>query len=304
MRYADQIVGVLIVIALLSLIAVIFLLGSAQRWFSKKYSYITYAATATGLSRNMNVLFMGVPIGNIKDFKLINKDNKNQIEVTFTINNEYKNLVRDGTLVEVIASPIGLGDKFFLYSGNGEEKNEGDFVPMINSPEGKLLKENTSLSNVPPKDDFIADTVDQVQKLIADLQVTLAGLNAKTDERSATALGQTLVNIEHLTSDLASYIANPEGAARRVLNGDGNTISGLENTIVSLSGTMNHLEDSLKGLPNQMPQIYSLINNARNAISGVNDVVVSFKNNPILKGGIPDKAEIDSSGTNPRNIKF
>jgi phospholipid/cholesterol/gamma-HCH transport system substrate-binding protein len=301
MRYADQVVGVLIVIALLSLIAVIFLLGGTQRWFSKKYTYKTYAATASGVSRNMGVLFMGVTIGNVKNFELTSD---NRIEVIFTIHDEFKNRVREGTLVEVIDSPIGLGAKFFLYSGNGKELNEGDFIPMINSPEGKLMREIPGLTNVPPKDDFIAETVDQVQKLIAELQVTLAGLNSKTDERAVTALGQTLVNIEHITSDLALYVANPDGGVRKVLNGDGNTMSGLENTIVSLSGTMDSVEKSLKNFPQQMPQIFSLINNARTAISGVDDVIVSLKNNPVLKGGIPDKAEIDSSGTNPRNIKF
>jgi phospholipid/cholesterol/gamma-HCH transport system substrate-binding protein len=205
--------------------------------------------------------------------------------------------------VEVIDSPIGLGAKFSLYSGTGKELQEGDFIPMLNSPEGKMMRENTSLTNIPPKDDFIADTVDQVQKLIADLQTTLAGLNAQTGEKAVTALGQTLVNIEQITSNLASDLANPQGI-RKILNGDGNSVEALEGTFVSLSGTMDHLEKSLKGFPQQMPQIFTLVNNARTAISAADDVLVSLKNNPLLKGGIPENAEIDSSGTNPRNIKF
>jgi len=299
-RYADQLVGLLIVIALISLIIVIFLLGRTQRWFSRNYVFKTYAVTASGISRNMNVLFMGIPIGNVKDFRLTDD---NRIEVIFTIQDEYRNRVREGTLMEVIDSPIGLGAKFFLYSGLGKELPEGDFIPMINSPEGKLMRETTKLTNIPPKDDFIADTVEQVQKLIAELQITLTGINAKTNEKAVTALGQTLVNIEQLTSNLAADLGNPNGI-RKILNGDGNSVNALEGTFVSLNGTMDHVEKSLKNLPQQMPQIFTLVNNARTAISAADDVLVSLKNNPLLKGGIPESAEVDSSGTNPRNIKF
>jgi len=299
-RYADQLVGLLIVIALVSLILVIFLLGRTQRWFSKDYTYKTYATTAAGISRNMGVLFMGIPIGNVKNFRLTEDD---RIEVIFTIHNEYQNRIKEGTLLEVIDSPIGLGSKFFLYSGLGKALREGDFVPMINSPEGKYLMENTALTHIPKKDDFIADIVDQVQKVIAELQTTLTGINAKTDETAITALGQTLVNIEKLTSNLAADLANPNGI-RKILNGDGNSVNALEGTFVSLSGSMDHVEKSLKNLPQQMPQIFTLVNNARTAISAADDVLVSLKNNPLLKGGIPESAEVDSSGTNPRNIKF
>jgi len=300
MRYADQVVGVLIVVALISLILVIFLLGRTQRWFSKDYAYKTYAATASGISRNMNVLFMGIPIGNVKSFRLTDD---NRIEVIFTIHGEYQNRIREGTLVEVIDSPIGLGAKFSLYSGLGKELREGDFIPMLNSPEGKLMRESTALTNVPPKDDFIADVVDQVQKILGELQTTLASINSKPDTQALTALGQTLVNIEHLTSNLAADLGNPNGI-RKILNGDGNSINALEGTFVSLNGTIDHVEKSLKNFPQQMPQIFSLVSSAREAVSDASKVLVSVKNNPLLKGGIPENAEIDTSGTNPRNIKF
>jgi len=305
-RYADQLVGLLIIIALLSLILVVVFLGKAQRWFSKNYSFLTYAATASGLSQNMNITFKGIQIGNVKSFHLL--DN-NQIEVLFTIQDEYRNRVKEGSLVEIIESPIGLGARFVFYSGLGKELEEGNLVPMINSPEGRLLIAQ-GLSDIPPKDDFIADIAEKVSGLLVELKKTLEGINTAAGETPDTALGQAIVNLEKLTSNvetlsfnLAEDMANPEGI-RKILNGSGNSINALEATFVSLSGTLDHIEKAVAYLPREMPQIFSLITEARTAIRAAGDVLISLRNNPLLRNGIPEHAEIDSSGTNPRNISF
>jgi phospholipid/cholesterol/gamma-HCH transport system substrate-binding protein len=305
-RYADQMVGLLIIIALLSLILVVVFLGKAQRWFSKNYSFKTYAATASGLNQNMNVIFRGIPIGNVKSFRLLDND---QIEVLFTIQGEYRNRVKEGSLVEVMESPIGLGARFVFYSGLGKELEEGMLVPMINSPEGRLLI-TQGLSDVPPKDDFIADIVDKAGTLLDELQKTMEGINVAAGETPDTALGQAIINLEQLTSNiemlsfnLAADMANPEGI-RKILNGSGNSINALEATFVSLSATIDHIEKAVSYLPREMPQIFSLIFEARTAIRTAGDVLIALRNNPLLRNGIPEHAEIDSSGTNPRNIRF
>jgi phospholipid/cholesterol/gamma-HCH transport system substrate-binding protein len=312
-RYADQLVGLLIIVALLSLILVVVFLGKAQRWFSKNYSFKTYAATASGLSQNMNVTFRGIPIGNVKSFHLL--DN-NQIEVIFTIQDEYRSRVKEGSLVEVVESPIGLGARFVFYSGLGNELEEGKMVPLVNSAEGRLLI-GQGLTNIPPKDDKIADIMEKVPTLLGELQKTLEEVRVAAGGAPDTALGQTIVNlgqissnIEQITSNLAADLSNPNGI-RKILNGDGDSVNALEASFVSLAGTLDHaeksldhVEKSLKNLPQQMPEIFSLVANARTAMSAANDVLISLRNNPLLKNGIPEHAQIDSSGTNPRNISF
>jgi len=299
MRYADQLVGILIIVAILSLIVVIFLLGRTQRWFSKNYDFKTYATTASGLSRNMDVVFRGISIGKVKNFDLMDDD---RIQVIFSIQDEYRNRVKDGSLVEVMESPIGLGAKFVFYSGKGGELEEGDFIPMIGSPEGKALVA-LGITDIPPKDDFIADLADQLGSIFAELQLTLDGLNVETSERAATALGQIIANVQELTANLTEDLSNPDGI-RKILNGSGDSINALEATFVSLAGTLDNVEKATSRLPREMPQIFSLVSEARTAVVAAQDVLISLRNNPILKGGIPEHAEIDSSGTNPRNIKF
>jgi phospholipid/cholesterol/gamma-HCH transport system substrate-binding protein len=53
-----------------------------------------------------------------------------------------------------------------------------------------------------------------------------------------------------------------------------------------------------------MPQINQLLSEARNALQAADDVLVALRNNPLLRNGIPEHAEIDSSGNNPRNLAF
>jgi phospholipid/cholesterol/gamma-HCH transport system substrate-binding protein len=64
------------------------------------------------------------------------------------------------------------------------------------------------------------------------------------------------------------------------------------------------VERSTALFPGEIPQLFSMIAEARAAINAANDVLVGLSNNPLLRRGIPDRAEIDSSATNPRNIRF
>lgn len=298
-RYADQIVGVLIIIALLSLIFVVFMLGRTQRWFSRTYSYKTYMTSALGLTRNMAVTCRGYPIGNVKTFHLTDD---NMVEVTFALHDQFYDRAREGSLVEMQVSPIGMGSQFIFYPGLGGELEEGSVVPMHDSPEGKAYIAQ-GLAYIPPHDDSIAVILSMVNAVLGDIQTTLGGLNVTPNEKAATALGQSLVNVQELTANLAADMANPNGI-RKILNGDGDSINALEASLVSLAGTLDHIEKATYYLPREMPQILNLLSEARTAVKAAEDVLISLRNNPLLRNGIPEHAQIDSSGTNPRNIQF
>ena len=102
-RFADQIVGVFIILALGIVIFAIFMLGSSQRWFSRDYYFRTYFPSATGLSQNMAVQYKGFTIGHVKSIKL---DANDQVEVRFTVFDTYIDRVRHGSMVDVSTSPL------------------------------------------------------------------------------------------------------------------------------------------------------------------------------------------------------
>jgi phospholipid/cholesterol/gamma-HCH transport system substrate-binding protein len=293
MRYADQIVGFFIIIALLSLIAVIFMLGRAQRWFSRNYYYKTYAESAAGLSRNMPVNYRGFTIGNVKSYDLTDD---NRVEVIFTIQDKYKNRVMRGSLAEVLVSPIGLGNQFNFYPGLGsEELEEFGLVPMRQSDLGKEYL-TRKIAYIPPHEDSIAVLMNLATTVMDDLHDTLEDVQMGLAGNEISGLGAIVSNIKTITADLSS----PNGIMK-ILNGEGDSIDALEASLVSLAGTMDHIEKSTASLPREVP--YLLVE-VRTALQAAQDVLIALRNNPLLRNGIPERAEIDSSGTNPRNITF
>jgi phospholipid/cholesterol/gamma-HCH transport system substrate-binding protein len=293
MRYADQIVGLFIIIALLSLISVIVMLGRAQRWFSRNYYYKTYAESAAGLSRNMPVSFRGFDIGNVKSYDLTDD---NRVEVIFTIQDKYNNRVMEGSLAEILVSPIGLGNQFILHPGLGnKELDEFGLVPMRSSDLGKEYLAR-GIAYIPPHEDSIAVLMNLATTVLDDLHNTLEDVQMGLAGNEISGLGAIVNNIKNITADLSS----PNGIMK-ILSGEGDSINSLEATFVSLAGTLDHIEKSTSTLPREIPP---LLAEARIALQAAQDVLIALRNNPLLRNGIPEHAEIDSSGTNPRNITF
>jgi phospholipid/cholesterol/gamma-HCH transport system substrate-binding protein len=337
-RFADQIVGFFIVAALISLIFVIIMLGTQQRWFAKDFFYITYFDSAAGLGDNMVVQYKGFPIGNVRSVTLTSDD---RVEVTFSIYDQYQNRVRVGSLVELIVSPIGLGNQFIFYPGLGEEVlEEGALIPMVNSPQGRNFV-RLGIANVPPKDDRINQILAQVDRALENLNsqiipgvdvvlrnmdAFLVELNNAAAGTDATALGRTvggmdeLVNqgldtvlsdVESILADikgisgdltvLAAQLSDPQGAVLTTLDRNGAVYQNLEASLKSISGTLRNLERISALLPSQMPGVLAEV---RNVLQGAQDLLTALLNNPLLRGGVPTQVEIQTGGTSPRDIPF
>jgi phospholipid/cholesterol/gamma-HCH transport system substrate-binding protein len=334
-RFADQIVGVLMVIGLGALIVVVFMLGSNQRWFSRDYAFKSYFASASGLNKNMNVLYKGFTIGHVKSFDLADDD---RVEVWFTIFDTYISRVRHGSVVEIIQNPIGLGSQFLFYSGQGAQAEEGDLIPAINSPEGKRLL-SAGFAVVPDQDDTISIIMNRANSLLDTLNTVLGqveGAFAGTDQSS---LGRTLGNVEMaaaglkgmsetlpetlnesisaingimgqlepILADLRTFsakIADPDGTISAILDSGGVVYTNLIDSLESISGTLRNLEKTSEFIPAQLPQVAMLLSELRTALKTAEDVLVALTNNPLLKNGIPPRVETRTGGTSPRDIAF
>ncbi len=169
-RFADKIVGFFIIMALASLVFVIVMLGRSQRWFAKDYSYRSSFPSAAGLSKNMAVLYKGFTIGNVQSFALAEND---QVEVTFRIQDLYVDRVKEGSLVELMVSPIGLGNQFLFHAGKGEELLvSGDFVPAVGSAEARSYIRQ-GLADEPRHDDSISLLLNRVSSVMDTVNRTL-----------------------------------------------------------------------------------------------------------------------------------
>ncbi|MDR2078631.1 MAG: MlaD family protein [Treponema sp.] len=339
-RLADQIVGAFIILALAALVFVIFMAGNSQRWFSRNYYFKTYFSSASGLSDNMPVLYKGFTIGRVKSFDLAEDD---RVEVRFFIFDTYISRVRAGSLVEIMISPINLGNQFLFHPGLGPDQiAEGDLIPAVSSPEGKFARAS-GLTQVPTRDDSISLILSRLSTTLDSANtalITITGLAAQIGDAFTgtgdTSIGRIVQNTEHAVAgienmtedlpeiisesldtvmtevepiianlrDLSAKLNDPDGTLSLLLRSDGEVYSSLVSALDSVSGTMHNLEKTSAFLPSQMPQLAVLISDFRNALKSAEDVLIALSNNPLLRGGIPERVETQSGGTSPRDIPF
>ncbi|MCL2759453.1 MAG: MlaD family protein [Treponema sp.] len=313
-RFADQIVGTLVILALAMLIFVIFMLGKNQRWFVTDYQYRTYLYSASGVSPNMAIQYKGFTIGRVKKISLAPDD---RVEVIFTIFEEYAHRVTEGSLVEVQESPIGLGNSFIFHFGLGEDIiPEGNVIPEINSQEARIYIAR-GLSEVPKGNDSINNIVNQVNTILEMVSVSLAGSEGAEEYElgqiignlgrtisSITVLAETLSDqLSPLINNLENFtgqLSDPSGALMGILDGEGPLYDAIE----SLAGIIENLNRFSEFLPSQLPQLAVLINELNVAMRSVQDVLTAVANNPLLKGGIPDRPETGPAGSNTRDHDF
>ena len=334
-RFADQIVGVFIILSLAVVIFTVVMLGRSQRWFKKDVDFKTVLQSAGGLSKNMAVQYKGFTIGNIKDFRLRTEDDN--VEVIFIIREEYRERVKEGSLMEVMINPIGLGNQFVFHPGKGEELPDGSVVPLVGSDEAKDLLRR-GLTNELEHDDSIALLMKQVGailesfvpitanlnealgpgtdtteigRIIGSIQKTLAGAeslpqtvdvllhNVNVMIRQLEAeITPTLATLNNLTTDLTS----PDGLLYTVLDTDEAVYKGLVNSLNSVSSILNSLDKTTAALPNQVPQISGIMTELRGTLRTLEDVLEALTNNPLLNRGIPTRPE--SRTTGPRDVRF
>jgi phospholipid/cholesterol/gamma-HCH transport system substrate-binding protein len=321
-RFADQIVGVFIILALGIVIFAIFMLGSSQRWFSRDYYFKSYFPSASGLSQNMAVQYKGFTIGHVKSVKL---DANDQVEVRFTVFDTYIDRVRHGSMVDVSTSPLAAlgGNSFTFYPGTGdmlinvEEKfiNEEKIIPWAGSAEAKILMAS-GLAQRPDQDDKIGQIISDVGGIISSVNDILEDIRVGSGK---TDLGQIVGNLNTIVADLrpipgtvdnaltnqlepllanlkeiSNRAADPDGTVASILSSEGEVYKDLVKTLDSLSGVLRNLEKTTDFVPAQLQAV----------LVSVEDVLISLTNNPLLKKGVPERKETNTGGTYTRDLEF
>jgi phospholipid/cholesterol/gamma-HCH transport system substrate-binding protein len=306
-RFADKIVGTLVILALAILVVVILMLGKNQRWFVRDLQYYTYFASASGLSMNMAVQYKGFTIGNVKKISLTDND---EVEVIFTIFKEQKDRVKTGSMVEMQASPIGLGNSFIFHPGNGPDLlDEGELIPEINSPQARWLIE-TGLAQAVENGDRINNIINQVNSLLETVNRSIKGTN-ENDPSLAQILNGVRDIVQNLNAQLNPILGNldsvtgrmsdPSGSVMSFLDSGGNIYTDLTSSLDSLSGILLNLEKTSDVMPSNFPGLMADLNAA---LKSMQDVLIAISNNPLLRRGIPDQRETTPGGANPRNLDF
>jgi phospholipid/cholesterol/gamma-HCH transport system substrate-binding protein len=306
-RYADKVVGALVILALAMLIVVVFMLGKSQRWFAKDFQYKSYFNSARGLSVNMAVQYKGFTIGHVKKIGLADDD---MVEVRFTIFEEHNHRAREGSLVELQSSPIGLGNSFLFYPGKGTKLiDEGSVIPEISSPQAAYLIK-TGMTDVPVNEDSIGNIINQITmltetinkslgKILGDAELAMGGVSDVVQNLS-TQLTPILTNVETFTDQLAA----PSGTAMSILDNNGPVYSSITEALNSITRIMGNLEKVIEFVPAQLPQVAILLSDLHTALVEAEKMIIALNNNPLLRGGVPEVKETGPGAAAPRDLDF
>ncbi|MFW5811441.1 MAG: MlaD family protein [Alkalispirochaetaceae bacterium] len=202
-RFAHQVVGVFILVAVAFVVAILVLMGVNQRWFARNYRYESAFDSANGLSIGMAVDFKGFEIGRVTDISL---NEENVVEVEFYIQDTYVDRVYAHSVLQLQSSPIGLGGGLVFHQGvtPTEPLPEGSFIASLNTEEGlQLLAQG--LVDVPRSSDPISSLIEQLDPILAnvnnvlqEVEATLATVNLALAGQDEGPLGETLTNINTL----------------------------------------------------------------------------------------------------------
>ena len=359
-RFANQVVGVFVILAVALTLALIILMGANQRWFRQNYEYYARFDSATDISVGMAITFRGFTVGRVTDITL---QDDNEVQMDFTIQEEYIDKLTRDSLIQVVTNPLG-GGEILLHQGRESTPPlpEGSQVPIYNSKQGLRLREENRVIVLRDADplgqalgqlDPILANVDRVLLNVAGLteevEMTLRGQSTgpvagvltglddtvielrATIARVNTVIDDTALRVEGVlgrldtvagnlqeTSEalrdptgLATTLLDPQGSLASLLDDDNELFLRIQNIVNSLQTSVDGLNQSLERvseftgyLNNAQPQISSLLEEGRQTLDSGQDVLEGLRNNPLLRGGIPEPREQPTTFRSVRDEEF
>lgn len=214
-RYADQVVGVFVIVAFAALAVILLAVGSSQRWFARDYNYQTLFPSGAGLSVGTQIQLKGFQIGRITSIRL---NGKNEAETSFVIYDNFVDRVRENSLLEFVTSPIGLGSQLLFHPGKSDKRlPERSFIPSFDTPEGRRLVAE-GLVDRPPKDDTITRLMSNVNPLIENINATVVQLEKTISLVNGAIEGSGSGPVSDSMKQLSSTLAGVDSLVNQ-LNG-------------------------------------------------------------------------------------
>jgi phospholipid/cholesterol/gamma-HCH transport system substrate-binding protein len=171
-RFAEQLVGIFVLLAIIAVAAILIFVGINQRWFARNYRFTSRFESGGGLSVGMPIMLKGFEIGKISRVSL---NERNQVDIEFSIQDTYYAKVLPNSILELTSSPIGLGVTLKFHPGatGGPPVEEDSFIPSLDIPEGRELVEQ-GLVVIPRGEDVIGSVISKVNPILEDVRTTLA----------------------------------------------------------------------------------------------------------------------------------
>ena len=320
-RYADQIVGIFFMAALLGLLVLVFSLGVEHNWFVRKNIYYTQFESGSGIKAGMDINYKGFGIGKIKSISL--EDDKVMVE--YYILDDYIDYVHEYSLLEFSSNILGLGTSFVCHPGKGISLiAPGSEIYRYDSVEGQKIR-NAGYSDTKNANDAISSILNKVEPLLDSLTVLLNDIDAGIKGQNfvdldgnvqKNELADIIINVKEITANIA-LLTNDIAKLGARLNGDSGAVAALLgsegwSSITEILANVQTLMESLGGvgdkagviLENSTPQLDSALGQLDTLLLQLQDVLEGVKNNPLIKNGVPDRSQEAAATPNLRSGDF
>ncbi|HTC93470.1 MAG TPA: MlaD family protein [Terriglobales bacterium] len=145
-------VGITVVVAMITLVIVIFLISSSTGLFTHQIYLKTYFDNAEGLRRGAPVRLQGVDIGNVTRISVDPSKPLTPVEVTMKVNTRFRDFLRKDSTAELSTAGV-LGETYIDINSSqatGPLLGDGDVLPAVNRPDLQdvIRSSQSSLQNV------------------------------------------------------------------------------------------------------------------------------------------------------------
>ena len=306
-RFADKLVGLFVLVAIIGLLGVIIVLGANQRWFAKNYYFYTFFQSGKGISRGMPITFKGFEIGKVSSVEM---NDKNEVVVHYYIYDTYYSKVKLNSVIELASSP--LGSSLLFYPGRSESAplRDGQAIPSVDSAQGKTItafnlaelpeqSEDTISAIIKNVDEitfqvntFFKNNAEELDQIVQSLSTTTVALARALEGDTSGPLGQMLTGLAGTVGNLEKLTSDIDGLIPRLLDPTGETIFPMIVTILQNIETMSiELQRFASFISGTAPQIAGLLEQGRETLDKGKDVLEGLSNNPLIRGGITRERE-------------
>ncbi len=315
-RFAEQLVGLFVIIAVLFVTFLIILMGINQKWFEKKYYFRSRFSSGYNIKIGTPITLKGFTIGKVTRTGL---NNDNEVDIVFYIFHKHFKRIKKYSIIEQISNPLGGGGLVFHPGNSGEpllsieayereyvDNKKRPFIPSMDIVEGRQLIEK-GLVIIPTRDDTINRLISDVDKTLNDLDTAILSINTilKGDDENkiVPTINRILQDIETVTSEFK----NGEGLLKTLVGSKGSLSRILDDDYVlfnKINKSLSDFSDSVNNLRNITEYVYDITPEISNFIDQGNDVLEGLKNNPLLKGGITQEREQQTTFESIRDEDF
>ncbi|HEV2274610.1 MAG TPA: MlaD family protein [Acidobacteriaceae bacterium] len=204
-RWSELKVGVLVMVALVTLTALIFLMSGSSGGFGHKLTLRSYFENSAGLKLGAPVNLEGVTIGNVKGIRIVPERKLTPVEVTMRVSSKYREALHADSKSSL--DTVGV---------------LGDTVVDIDSTNatGPAIQDNAELRTTETPN--LSDVIKSSQGTIEQLNVILSKVNNIADALNSTkgSLGE-LINDPDLYHKAVLTVTQLQQLVDEVSNGKG-----------------------------------------------------------------------------------